>query len=340
MSDKREVLKQLTHLGNVSEIHRQENSALGARLIDFNTTINTMTHELADARTCATRRARNETLLRAKIIDLQKEIKELGGIDIAGLEYQVHEAQSMNATLQSRLTEALARVEVVQIDLRNAQDRNVSPRRDPDAEVVALNALNGALQSEKVHLQGELAKAHAQIDSLCRVTDDNPNKVKALEIAAQCWCDEHTESTTMDTKLAEAMAKRIEPMLTAIDEAWAIIFHAGWTKANGEWRERATDWRDRNHMDKVAVVEDQDTEGNHDKAVSLAALILTESDVVLHTRLRNDIIRASVTHIEPLLDGIEEAWGILANAHGGNWSEATDEWRAAMDRWRSKYVDM
>lgn len=37
-------------------------------------------------------------------------------------------------------------------------------------------------------------------------------------------------------------------------------------------------------------------------------------------------------------DAVEIAWGIIANAHGGNWDEATPEWKAAAERWRDKYV--
>lgn len=35
-------------------------------------------------------------------------------------------------------------------------------------------------------------------------------------------------------------------------------------------------------------------------------------------------------------DGMETAWGIIANAHGGNWNLATDEWRTAAERWRDE----
>lgn len=36
-------------------------------------------------------------------------------------------------------------------------------------------------------------------------------------------------------------------------------------------------------------------------------------------------------------DGIEMAWGLIANAHGGNWDLATEEWRKAAERWRDIY---
>jgi hypothetical protein len=39
-----------------------------------------------------------------------------------------------------------------------------------------------------------------------------PSK-KALEMAAQCWCDEETSHIEMDTALALAFAKRIDNLI-------------------------------------------------------------------------------------------------------------------------------
>jgi hypothetical protein len=36
-------------------------------------------------------------------------------------------------------------------------------------------------------------------------------------------------------------------------------------------------------------------------------------------------------------DLLEAAWGIIANAHGGDWDAAPPEWRAAAERWRDDY---
>ena len=33
----------------------------------------------------------------------------------------------------------------------------------------------------------------------------------------------------------------------------------------------------------------------------------------------------------------ETAWGLIANAHGGDWSQASPEWRQAAERWRDAY---
>lgn len=37
-------------------------------------------------------------------------------------------------------------------------------------------------------------------------------------------------------------------------------------------------------------------------------------------------------------DAVETAWGIIANAYGGNWGDASQEWQDAAARWRDKHV--
>jgi hypothetical protein len=34
---------------------------------------------------------------------------------------------------------------------------------------------------------------------------------------------------------------------------------------------------------------------------------------------------------------LEAAWGIIANAQGGDWGKASPEWREAATRWRDAY---
>ncbi len=34
---------------------------------------------------------------------------------------------------------------------------------------------------------------------------------------------------------------------------------------------------------------------------------------------------------------LELAWGLIANAYGGNWNEAPDDWREAAERWRDRW---
>lgn len=36
-------------------------------------------------------------------------------------------------------------------------------------------------------------------------------------------------------------------------------------------------------------------------------------------------------------DLLESAWGIIANAGGGDWDTQTPEWKAAAIRWRDRY---
>ncbi len=36
-------------------------------------------------------------------------------------------------------------------------------------------------------------------------------------------------------------------------------------------------------------------------------------------------------------DLTKAAWGLIANAYGGDWTQATPEWRDAAGRWRDEY---
>lgn len=38
-----------------------------------------------------------------------------------------------------------------------------------------------------------------------------------------------------------------------------------------------------------------------------------------------------------LADLVESAWGVIANAHWGNWDLAPAEWKAAAEAWRDRY---
>ena len=42
---------------------------------------------------------------------------------------------------------------------------------------------------------------------------------------------------------------------------------------------------------------------------------------------------------DKLVDLLQIAWGIIANANGGDWDKATPEWKGAAERWRDKYHD-
>lgn len=35
---------------------------------------------------------------------------------------------------------------------------------------------------------------------------------------------------------------------------------------------------------------------------------------------------------------LDTAWGIIANAHGGDWSKASDDWQEAATRWRDEVL--
>lgn len=46
----------------------------------------------------------------------------------------------------------------------------------------------------------------------------------------------------------------------------------------------------------------------------------------------------SVPTIEELDDALELAWGIIANASGGNWEKESPEWQEAAARWRDNVM--
>ena len=41
--------------------------------------------------------------------------------------------------------------------------------------------------------------------------------------------------------------------------------------------------------------------------------------------------------LRELLDTIEQAWGVIANAYGGDWALATEKWQASAARFRDEY---
>lgn len=47
-----------------------------------------------------------------------------------------------------------------------------------------------------------------------------------------------------------------------------------------------------------------------------------------------DILRYEVA---PLEDELEAAWGIIANAGGGDWRKESVDWREAAAKWRDRY---
>ena len=41
--------------------------------------------------------------------------------------------------------------------------------------------------------------------------------------------------------------------------------------------------------------------------------------------------------IDPLLDHLELAWGLIANAGQGDWNKESEEWTKAANRWRNEW---
>ena len=59
---------------------------------------------------------------------------------------------------------------------------------------------------------------------------------------------------------------------------------------------------------------------------------MTESKV-------DQVFPKEITIVE-LKDGIEMAWGLIANAGNGNWQTQTQEWQEAAAKWRDKYLPL
>lgn len=76
---------------------------------------------------------------------------------------------------------------------------------------------------------------------------------KSLEIAARCWCNPRTSSTTMDPVLAEVFAEVLDAAVKELhhgmESAWGLIANAyggDWDKASPKsgWKKAAERWRD------------------------------------------------------------------------------------------------
>ena len=44
-----------------------------------------------------------------------------------------------------------------------------------------------------------------------------------------------------------------------------------------------------------------------------------------------------MSHTDLLEDLLMTAWGVIANAGGGDWDTQTSEWRGAAEHWRDRY---
>jgi len=44
--------------------------------------------------------------------------------------------------------------------------------------------------------------------------------------------------------------------------------------------------------------------------------------------------------IDPLLDHLQSAWGIIVNAGGGDWNNESEEWTNAANEWRNIWHDI
>lgn len=84
---------------------------------------------------------------------------------------------------------------------------------------------------------------------------------KAMQIAAQCWCDPETENIVMNTVLCRAFATRIEPLLRLED--WANRAYKAWRcgrpVVSAEWMAML------HELDHIQTVDVQEPTGQRGK---------------------------------------------------------------------------
>jgi len=81
----------------------------------------------------------------------------------------------------------------------------------------------------------------------------------------------------------------------------------------------------------------QDGEGNNTRALEMAAQCWCGDEtrsITMDTRLA----KAFAERLEPMLDDMDTAWGLIANAFGGDWDRAGNDWRQAAGRFRDRYI--
>jgi hypothetical protein len=59
--------------------------------------------------------------------------------------------------------------------------------------------------------------------------------------------------------------------------------------------------------------------------------------ILMEERELEDRIEVLEAEVAVLLDGMETAWGIIANAHGGDWSKGSPHWVEVAKRWRDDH---
>jgi hypothetical protein len=71
------------------------------------------------------------------------------------------------------------------------------------------------------------------------------------------------------------------------------------------------------------------------RAVGLAST--TVPDMEIDASNPFGMMKQVVAEVDRLRQSEELAWGLIANAYGGDWDKATSEWSSAARRWRDEY---
>ncbi len=120
-----------------------------------------------------------------------------------------------------------------------------------------------------------------------------------------------------------------EAVLALLDRAEAAERERDEWKANAEKSTRAFNLLNEGSAASVfKVMEERDQVRDEVKRLT------EERDRV---RAQVAMLREALEEITRLMDGMEAAWGVIANASGGDWSRETEVWQDVARRWRDEH---
>lgn len=74
-------------------------------------------------------------------------------------------------------------------------------------------------------------------------------------------------------------------------------------------------------------------ENTSEQAVGIAARCWCDDDTK-HIVMEPALAMAFAKRVQGMIDHLELAWGLIANASGGDWEKESREWQDAAIRWR------
>lgn len=154
---------------------------------------------------------------------------------------------------------------------------------------------------------------------------------------------ERTGCTKHRVRVLSVEERKTDPSLEALSEI-AKAVREGFA-VGSEATHAALGQRFREGMIRAAELCTREAEGwrSHDNIVaagaarSLSTVILSVANGAPDARVCHGPPPKKTVSREELENLNEAAWGVIANAFGGNWSQADAKWREAAERWRDRW---